>query len=347
MRGMRALPLIALCLACLVSAETQVIPPAQRRGLRVWDHGLGGFRPGPNGNLTFGYYARFKNETPNEIGTITVRVTAMEGVRRTFESKPIVIDRFINLGVAHAGSLLPYEKSEIDASLRFEMPSDRWRSDTGFLLEILSVTGFRKPSLHDAGHLYTFLQNSPPSVSLAALMKDASLMKVRNAQGLTTTLMSFACCDPSVIRYALAHGGSAKERTERGATAMHMAAMNGYAGALDLARSLGGDPNAQTASGRTPLMKAVSIGQSRGWTWLLAHGARPDLMGGDGRSAPLYAIQEGQVEPWPRWFGQERTQGFAPPTVVVGSRPGLRIRSCSTRSPSTDSRSTIVIRKPG
>ena len=128
------------------------------------------------------------------------------------------------------------------------------------------------------------------------MKKDPSLLKVRNRQGLTTTLMAFGACDPSVIRYVLAHGGNAKDRTERGATAMHMAAMNGWDGALELAKSLGGDPNAKTASGRTPLMKAVSVGQSHGWTWLLAHGAKPDAMGPDGRSAALYAIQEGQAE---------------------------------------------------
>ena len=97
-----------------------------------------------------------------------MRVVAHEGERRTFTGPPIVVRSFVNMGVAHQGSLLPFEKSETDYSLHFTIPSNLWRPATGFDLEILSVSGFRKPDLHDPGHLYAFLHNSPPAASLAA-----------------------------------------------------------------------------------------------------------------------------------------------------------------------------------
>ncbi len=294
---MRFAPLAFLLLAPAVRGQsTCELKPSQIPGFRIWEAGQSGFTQGKEpGDLTFSWGIRFKNETPREIGSATVRLVAVEGGRRTFVSQPVTIHRFINTVVAHAGSLLPYEKSEGDGSLRFDMPGRLWMSDTRMDLELVSATGFVNPDLHDAGHLYTRLAAGRGGTNISILKRDPSLLKVRNAQGTTTTLMAFGCCDTATIRYVLAHGGNPRERTVRGATIMHLAAANGWPEVLDLAKSLGGDPNARTASGRTPLMKAIEAGQPVGWRWLLVHGAKTDLVATNGESAAYDAIHEGQA----------------------------------------------------
>lgn len=277
--------------------EVQALPLSQIGGFRIWEQAPQGFRKSAHpGFVTHFWALRFKNESPKEIGSVTVRLVEFEGTRRAYESKPVTIRSFVNVGVAHRGSLLPWEKSEFDGMVGFDVPESGLRTTGGATLEVVSATGFRRADLHDAGHLASYLRNMRRPEILAQFKRDPSLLKVRNAQSLTTTLMAFGSCDPEVIKYVLAHGGNAKDRTDRGATIMHMAAMNGYVGVLDLAAKLGGNPNAQTMSGRTPLMKSIAIGQPVGWRWLLKHGAKPTLATKAGETAPYVAIQEGQAQ---------------------------------------------------
>lgn len=296
--GVFLAPLLALRLFQAPSNEIRTLPPSEIRGLRVWDQaGQGRRRSKRPGYVTSYWAVRFKNETPKEIGSVTLRLVGHDRGRRSFQSPPATLRTFVNVGVAHRGSLLPGEKSEFDrlGIVAFELPeADLRRAGGGMGVELVSATGFRRVDLHDPGHLYSYLHNMRRPEILAQFRRDPSLLKVRNAQGLDTTLMAFAACDPEVIKYVLAHGGSAKARTDRGATIMHMAAMNGYPGVMDLALKMGGDPNARTASGRTPLMKAISRGQLYDWRWLLAHRANTKLMSEAGETAASIAINEGQ-----------------------------------------------------
>lgn len=294
---MRRLPLALFLLAPLAHGEgTCALPAKDLRGLRVWDQAPTGVEPGKGDLLKFAFQASFKNDTPHELASVSVQMIVELSGRRAYVSPPLKVRRFNNVSVPHVGSLLPLNKTEMVRNLRFDVPARYWRSDTHRYLKVVGAEGFVDPDLHDPGHLYNRLVNGTDEDQIPLFQKDPSLLKVRNREGLTPLLMAFGTCGPKMIRFLLAHGASSKERTNRGATIMHMAAINGYPGVQDLALKLGGDVNGRTTGGKTPLFRSIIFGRPACWRWLLKHGAKPNLADKSGDTPAKYAIREGQKE---------------------------------------------------
>ena len=293
---MRIVSLLPLLVVSLAHAEgTRELTPAQMQGIRVWDQGRTGVMRGSRpGTLRIAYHAQFKNETPRELASLTVKLLVDAGGRRAFASPTRILKRFANLSVPITGALEPYDKTEYVEGIEFEIPERLWRTDIYDRLVVTGASTFVDPNLHDAGHLYARLGRIKDEEGITLFKKDPSLLKVKNAQGFDTTLMAFVAAGPKCAKYVLAHGGNAKAHTVRNATIMHMAAVNGAPAVLDLALSLGGNVNARTKSGKTPLLKAIVFGQNV--RWLLAHGANPRYEESPGHTAAQYAVREGIVE---------------------------------------------------
>ena len=235
----------------------------------------------------------FKNETNQEIASVTLRMISEGPAGMRAIGKPVVFRRFYNSSIPHEGSMLPYNKTQHPPFVGFEIPLAQMPRGGRLGLSIVGVSVFQKPDLHDPGHLYTALYNGTPSSNLALLKRDRSLFKVKSTRGLTITLAAFGACDPQTIRYVLAHGGNPRDKTPRGSTIMHLASANRDTRALALALSVGGKIDQPLPDGRTPLMKAVAGGNQGAWRWLLAHKADPNHMTANGTPAD-FAILEGQ-----------------------------------------------------
>ncbi len=262
-------------------------------GIRIWnDARTAVARSSTSGQLRMRWAIQIKNETTRELADVSVRLVFEDGGKRTFEGPPVAIRKFSNLNVPHEGSLLPWNKSAMDGSIVFEAPANLWMPSTYAHPELVGASTYRHADLHDAGHLFTKLVNSDRPAVLALLKKDPTLLKVKNDQNMTVTLMSFAACDTEVIKYVLAHGGNPKDVSVRNAGIMHSAAVNGYPGVVDFALKLGAGVDAKTKSGRTPLSKAIIAGQPIGWRALLRLGADPWGRGSEWTPART-AIQEG------------------------------------------------------
>lgn len=294
---MRLAPLALFGLAALAHGEGRcALTDAQIRGLRIWDQAPTGVeRASRPDEVRFTFQASLKNETPHELASVSVQLIIELSGKRAYVSPPKRLTKFANLSVSHTGSLLPLNKTEMVRGISFDVPARLWRTDSHRYLRVVGAEGFTNPNLHDPGHLYNFLVNGKDEDQILVLQKDPSLLRVKNAEGLTPLLMAFATCGPKMIRYLTTHGASPKEQTKRGATIMHMAALNGYPGVMDLALKMGGNVNARTKNGKTPLLRSIVFGRPECWRWLLAHGANPNYDAGGGWTAAHYAIQEGQL----------------------------------------------------
>lgn len=289
----------AVCLGMLVvpmigHAGERTLTSQERSGIEVWEAGYTGYKMSGafRDTVTHTWQVRFKNETPLELASMTVQVRDVEDGHVAWKSLPVTLKHFVNISVPHAGSILPWNKTEFVGGIDISMPSRRWNTHSDLQMRLLKVTTFTNPDLHDAGHLYTFMVNSIGAETIAQFKKDPSLMKVRNSYGVTPTLMAFGGAETNAIRYLLAHGGSIKEKAH-GFTAMHFAAISLRPGALDLALQRGCDVNALSIRGRSPLDKAIVHGAPVAWRWLLAHGAKSHNIDSEWSTA-RYAIVEGQ-----------------------------------------------------
>lgn len=269
--------------------------PDEIRGLRVWDyHALGILKGARPGYVRYGWAVNFKNETNREIGSVSIQMcTGSMTVSPVGE--PLVVTRFSNQTIPHEGSILPYNKTQL-ARYTFDIPTSALQGASRVTVKLVGATGFRHPDLHDAGHLYTALYNHSEADDLAMFKKDPTLLKVRNSQGLTATLLAFGSASRAVIQYVLAHGGSAKDHSLQGSSIMHLTIANHNRDVCVLAAEHGAHIDDTTKSGRTPLMKAVAGGNYVVWRWLLAHQANPNRQDNDGKSVADYAIMEGQTE---------------------------------------------------
>lgn len=271
--------------------KTRPIPLSQLPGLRIWNQGWVGTRAGAGKTVVFRQQIEMKNETPRELAAVSVCIVS-HSPRGDWRGEPIRLTNFDNADVPSQAGLLPLSKS-LEKRFDASMPNTKWTRDSWHELVLVEAEEFVNPDLHNLGHLFTRMINGNSASVIALLKKDSSLLKLRAASGLTTTLAAFAATDGSTMRWILAHGGDARARTVKGSTAMHLAAINGSGGVLALAP--GGGANARAASGRTPLMKAIHAGNPTGWRWLLKHGANPNLGDKFGASPISYAIAEGQV----------------------------------------------------
>ena len=296
MRGMRALPLALLSLAALARGEaTRSLTSAQMRGVEVWDQSYTNVRPGTPGKLRFTYQAQFKNGTPYELASITVKLFVDLSGRRAYEGPPITVTRFVNASAPIVGSVEPLNKTAFVEGLTWEIPAQLWRSDMVGRLVVVGASTFAKPDPHDPKHLYARLMTGGREAdSLRLLSSDPSLLRVHDSNGLNTTLIAFAVGSEKVVRYVLDHGGDPRSQTRKGSTIMHMAAANPLPGVDDLALKVGGKPNARAKNGVTPLIVAIAFGCTPTWRWLLAHGARPDYVSPSGSTPAQSAIQQGQ-----------------------------------------------------
>ena len=283
-------------LLTLAYGAERPLTSSEMAGVRVWNQMRSGVRPAPDKrSVTFFSDAQFKNETRFELASVSVRMTVELSGKRAYVSPPQDIRNFKNLSVSVDGALQPFNKTEFVRHIGFPIKPSLWRTDSDYSLRVVGATTFVNPDLHDAGHLYTRLMNGKDEEEIEMLKRHPDLLKVKNAKGFDVTLMAFATCGPKMIRYVLAHGGSAKAHTVNGGTIMHMAALNGFPGVQDLALKLGGDVNAKTKHGKTPLLKAIVHGQPVTWRWLLDHGANPRYEVDPGHTAAQYAISEGQA----------------------------------------------------
>lgn len=288
--------LAPLLIALAPPEETRPMTAAEMKGLRIWRDGVRGLvQSKVSGTMRERWMLAFKNETPFEIGSISVREVFLSGSERIYESPPVTITKFGNLNAPYGGSLLSLNKSTDNDDIEFDVPPRFAKMYTARTTEIVGATTFRHPNLHNPGHLYSKMQHTPTVDMIVMLKKDPSLLKVKTSEGMDMTLMAFGTSDVPVIQYVMDHGGNKKAKTVNGSTIMHLAAINGRAGVLDYALKLGGNVSTPTKSGRTPLIKAIITGQQEAWKWLLQHGAKPDYDGGKpGASPAFYAIVEGQ-----------------------------------------------------
>jgi ankyrin repeat protein len=271
------------------------LSPPEMAGIRIWNSGQRGSRISPDHKTVyFTFGIQFKNETHREIDSFLVHLAAYRGNEPLWKGGAVTVREFHNRGVPHVGSILPYEIADADKII-FAAPLDMWRSNVSFSPEIDGATSWNRPDLHDPGHLYTKLYNSKWPDQVALFKKDPSLLKVREANGLSAMLMVFACGAPPTIQYVREHGGNIHDRTTAGTSMMHMAALNGYPGVLDLAVKWGGDVNVTNNNGRTPLDKSIMYGSQPAWQWLLKHGARPHDVG-KGPATVWYTIDHGLPE---------------------------------------------------
>jgi len=297
MRQMRSWILVAFAVTSMAQAEqTRPLTPNESRGIRLWNVEYESVKQNPSSkSVTFTYTAGFKNETAFELSEIDVQVVLGHGAQVAYRGKPVPLRNFTNVGFGLKGSILPFEKTLDLNHLAITVPSGPWLKGAGANLKICGIRTFSgRQDLYNLGHLYTRMLLFPSS-TLSLFKSDPSLLHDLGNDGYDVCSAAWACSSPSVIRYVANHVGAWQPRTTNGITTMHLAALNGNPGVLDLALAHGGDVNAMTYSfRRTPVYKAIRKGYTQNLIWLLKHGADPNEIGLDGRPIAYWAIFDGQ-----------------------------------------------------
>ncbi len=301
--ALSALVLVGLLAVASASASagtgrTRTLTLAQLKGFRVWEQGPSGYSPSAiPGNVRRSFTVRFKNETRSEVAEIDVRLRVREGSRTTYLSPVFPLRTFDNTGVAHRGSLLPFNKSGGREGFTTDYPGRRWNTGSMDAIEVVAIKVYDGPQdLHDIGHLFTWMANTSDDAIIRRFQREPGLLKITGPTKLNTTLVSFAVSGTTVQKYVLARGGNLLSQTQGGSTVAHLAAFNTNPGVLDFLRSKGIPTDKPSQTGRTPLFKAIEMGNTLSAGWLLAHGADPNRVDREGRNTVYYALNEGQTQ---------------------------------------------------
>ena len=293
--------LLALSIAAALTAQAQSLrnlTPKERSGLQLWSSSIVRETFPQNRYVTFLYSMAFSNWTPFEIAQVDVKLTVRRNGVEIASSPSATGRRFSNITFDTAGSMLPFNQATLGQWLPLTIPLDLWTTGVQVYPVIVGAKTYAGPvDLHDIHHLYTKLWNKSLNDSLLLFMRNPSLIKCKNAEGVDTSAVAFATARPEVIKYVATHGGTWRPRDMTNDTNMHFAAANGFPGALDLALARGGNVNALDSRRRSPLFKAITFGSALNVTWLIKHHVnvnQPEIAGG---TVPgMWAIFDGQKQ---------------------------------------------------
>ena len=295
--------LVGLLSVCAQAQKSSVggvraYAPSALKGFRLYESGPRRLEPSKTpGNVRRTFYLRLKNETREEIAEVGVRLRVDIRGTTVYRSPVFLIRRFNNHTLPHVGSILPYTKTSGRETFTVDYPGRYWTTASADTVEIVSVKAFAgKQNLHDTGHLFTWMANTPDVEIIQRLGLEPGLVRVKDALGVDTTLIAFAASGPAVAKYVLNHGGNPKARTTGGSTIAHFAAFYTSSVNLELVRSLHVSVDQPSETGRTPLFKSIQSGNAVAWNWLLRHGANPNRVDKEGLDPVQYAIVEGQAQ---------------------------------------------------